>query len=318
MNAEHDAGHAEPAPPAVVAAVDGSPAALAAATWAAAEADLRRVPLRLVHACVPPHFFRPAPTRLHRACLSALAEQGERALVEAAAAVTAAHPDLEVTREIRTGSAPVVVIEAAGTALMVVTGARGLGGFPGLLVGSVSAAVAAHSPCPVVVVRGEPRRGGPVVVGVDGSAAGDTALGLAFAEAELRGAPLVAVRAFGDNGFTTLGPPPLLPADWSGLATDELRLLRQWLDRHAPRHPGVDARAVVAQAHPRDALLRQAEHAQLVFVGTRGIHLLPGSGLGATSSALLHRAPCPVAVVPVAPTRPADHKSRDTSDLGPR
>ncbi|PPK65156.1 universal stress protein [Actinokineospora auranticolor] len=65
-----------------------------------------------------------------------------------------------------------------------VTGHRGLGGVEGLLIGSVSDAVAAHARCPVVVVRGT---AGPIVFGVDGSRAGGAAIGFALEQAAGRG-----------------------------------------------------------------------------------------------------------------------------------
>jgi nucleotide-binding universal stress UspA family protein len=45
------------------------------------------------------------------------------------------------------------VLEASEGAWMVVLGARGLGGFKGLLLGSVSQQVVHHAPCPVLIVR---------------------------------------------------------------------------------------------------------------------------------------------------------------------
>jgi len=45
------------------------------------------------------------------------------------------------------------MVEAARGAFMVVVGARGLGGFKGLVLGSVSRHVVQDAPCPVLVVR---------------------------------------------------------------------------------------------------------------------------------------------------------------------
>ncbi len=55
----------------------------------------------------------------------------------------------------REGSASHVLIECSKDALMVVVGSRGRGGFTGLTLGSVSAAVAEHASCPVLVVHGD-------------------------------------------------------------------------------------------------------------------------------------------------------------------
>jgi nucleotide-binding universal stress UspA family protein len=61
----------------------------------------------------------------------------------------------DVTLTIRQGSAAHVLLEESADALMLVVGSRGHGGFAGLLLGSVSAAVAEHATCPVLVVHGD-------------------------------------------------------------------------------------------------------------------------------------------------------------------
>jgi nucleotide-binding universal stress UspA family protein len=61
----------------------------------------------------------------------------------------------DVTLTIRQGSAAHVLLEESAGALMLVVGSRGHGGFAGLLLGSVSAAVAEHATCPVLVVHGD-------------------------------------------------------------------------------------------------------------------------------------------------------------------
>lgn len=57
---------------------------------------------------------------------------------------------------VREGHASTVLLEVSEDADMLIVGSRGHGGFAGLLLGSVSAAVAEHARCPVLVVHDTP------------------------------------------------------------------------------------------------------------------------------------------------------------------
>jgi nucleotide-binding universal stress UspA family protein len=74
---------------------------------------------------------------------------------ELEARVAAAHldPTLSVTCHVTHGSPARGLIESAVGADLLVVGARGLGGFAGLVLGSVSDQCVRHAPCPVTVVR---------------------------------------------------------------------------------------------------------------------------------------------------------------------
>ena len=107
-----------------------------------------------------------------------------------------------VYADLATGPAAQVLCERSRAAEMVVIGSRGHGELPGLRLGSVSWQVAGHASGPVVVVRGAWRPAnrvpGPVVLGADGSLAGQAAITFAFEEAALRDVPLVTVCALTD------------------------------------------------------------------------------------------------------------------------
>jgi nucleotide-binding universal stress UspA family protein len=78
-----------------------------------------------------------------------------KVLDETVRAVFGDQPPAGFQRQVREGNAAMVLIEASQGAMMLVVGSRGHGGFAGLLLGSVSANVAEHAPCPVLVIHGD-------------------------------------------------------------------------------------------------------------------------------------------------------------------
>jgi nucleotide-binding universal stress UspA family protein len=285
----------------IVVGVDGSTVAEHAVRWAAEEAARCHLPLRLVHAHVWPLVVHPGLPQPPHDFDQALLEQAHGWLNDAAQVAHAAAPDIEVDTALRTAAAVPALLEESRAAQLVVTGSRGLGGFTGLLLGSTAVALAAHGHAPVVVVRGrtaeEPPQAGPVVVGVDGSPASDAAVGFAFDAASRRGAQLVAVHACSDLAGEGLFPTALLVIDWAAVEAEEQRFLTQRLAPWQDKHPEVTVTTAPTRQTPTRALLDQAADAQLVVVGSRGRGGFAGLLLGSTSQALLHHAPCPVAVV---------------------
>lgn len=145
---------------------------------------------------------------------------------------------------------------------------------------------------------------GPVVVGVDGSPASESALAMAFDEASLRGADLVAVHTWiefsSDSAYAYAHQ---FIVDWDVIETRERELLAQRLAGWQERYPDVTVRRVVTRDRPVRCLLEHAADAQLLVVGSRGHSGLPGMLLGSTSQALIYHAPCPLLVVRPAATR---------------
>jgi nucleotide-binding universal stress UspA family protein len=275
--------------PTVIVGVDGSDDALRAVRWGAAEAERRRVPLRLVtafdlvfgHAVASEDRYR--DVLLHRA-------RGQLA----AAAVVASREDrgIEVEQQLVVGH-PISVLGAESEhAGIVVIGDRGLGRLEGLLAGSVAVGLSVRASCPVVVVRGaEPAGARPVVVGVDGSPGGEAAIGFAFDAAAARHVPLVAVSAWSDPIVD-----PLVQS-WGEIEVVARDMLAGRLAGWTSKFPEVALEQVVACGPAARILLDQAERAQLLVVGSRGRGRFAGLLLGSVSHAALHRAPCPVAVV---------------------
>lgn len=243
----------------IVVGIDESEAAEQAAAWAAGEAALRHLDVRIVLACGSA-VLDSSHTR-HRQ------ERGywreEHALARAAAIVRHTAPGTEVLTELT--PAPVLPTLTAWSkrASMIVVGSHGRGPIRRAVLGSVSTAVAREAFCPVAIVYSRPpRRAGtgpdPVVVGIRDMPDDATALDYAFTEARLRESGVVAVHALRHDTAATGGQ----------VATRETfeRALSRW--QH--RYPEVALETVVASDAPAPALARHAAVGGLLVLGRHG------------------------------------------------
>jgi nucleotide-binding universal stress UspA family protein len=286
----------------IVVGVDGSDSARNAALWAADEAAARHLPLRLVHAVVTSPMAYTGGPAIPQSYFDAIGNDGRRRLIEVEKAIRHLHPKLTIEADLRMADPVPMLLAESDNARLVVLGSRGLGGFAGIVVGSTAIALVAHAHCPVAVIRERAagdtgRTGGPVVVGVDGSPASESALAMAFDEASVRGADLVAVHTWiefpSDQAFAYAQQ---FINNWGVLETREQEVLAERLAGWQEKYPDVTVRRVVTRDPPVRGLLDQAAHAQLLVVGSRGHGGILGMALGSTSQALIYHATCPLLI----------------------
>lgn len=135
----------------IVVGLDGSPQSRQALRWAAEMARLLDAPINVVTAWqYPTTYGYAAPLTDWNP-----EDDGRQVQEEAIAGVFGDEPPEDLARILQPGGAAAVLLEASRTALMLVVGSRGHGGFAGLLLGSVSATVAEHASCPVLIVHGD-------------------------------------------------------------------------------------------------------------------------------------------------------------------
>ncbi|MGR6923505.1 universal stress protein [[Actinomadura] parvosata] len=273
----------------IVVGVDGSRTGLEAAGWAAAEARLRQAPLTVAHAV--PKWVCEGAVR-YAEVAQWMRDGAETVLAAACERARRVWPEVRLDGVLLPGDPRSALVKASEEAELLVVGSRGIGGVRGLLVGSVAYGVAAHAPSDVVLIHDPPPSPrGEVVAGTDGSPGAGRALDFAFTEAALRGARLHVVRAWAwpqPGGFE--------PASHES-EQNTLRALKESLAGHRERHPGVHVVAEVVHGHPVEVLKEASARADLLVVGSRGHGQLAGMLIGSISQALLHHAPCPLAVV---------------------
>lgn len=282
---------------AIVAGVDGSQAALQAVRWAAVEARNYSCPLRLVHTLQWPLVGYPIPPGLRADWTNEIHEQGCAWLRQAEEAANLTAPEVRVEVHLLAGDPRQCLLTEAESARELVVGSRGLGGFTGMMLRSTSARVAQHAPCPVVVVHEPGTANGPVIVGLDGSAASEQALGYAFDAASHAGVRLLTVHAWGDLGESE---------SWlvrvAGMTFDDIeavghQMLAEQLTGWQDKYPGVSVESrVIHRQLPADALIELGRQARMIIVGSHGRGRFTRLLLGSVSHAVAQHATCPVAV----------------------
>jgi nucleotide-binding universal stress UspA family protein len=275
----------------IVVGVDPSDSARDAALWAADLAAARGCGLELAHVAST----RPGalPDWLRE-----LADAAERA---------GATP---VRAEVVRGTPFDVLLTRSHRAAMIVVGSFGRDAPAGMLVGSTALTLVARAGCPVAVVRGgaeglAPPRGGPVLVGVDGTPASDAALDLAAELGAALGAGLLVVHGWFDVATDAGGAAHLAADSWSEQADNAERTLADQLARTAAHRGAVPVERRLVAGTPLRVLLELAGAVRMAVVAQRG-HVPPGGmHLGSTSRGLVEFAPCPVVVARTGAARPS-------------
>lgn len=297
-------------PRTVTVGLDGSPEALAAAEWAAREAALRELPLRLVNV------WEPVPEPMGQApLLGADVEHEWRKPVsrKAADGIRLRHPGVEVIIGQLSGAAAEVLTEETKDAELLVLGSRGLSGIGGFLAGSVGQSVVAHAEVPVVLVRaGEeaadehlrdwagvpsaatPYR--PVVLGLDTDRPDDSLIGFAFDAAARRGTALKVVHGWHPPPHFSHGLPEHQELD-AELGRWDAAVLAEVLLPWTQKIPSVEVVEESRPGKPAHHLVDASREASLVVVGRRVRRSPFGARIGPVTHAVLHHATAPVAVV---------------------
>ncbi|HET6623558.1 MAG TPA: universal stress protein [Gaiellaceae bacterium] len=145
---------------------------------------------------------------------------------------------------------------------------------------------------------------GTIVVGVDGSEPSHEALRWAAAEAELRGARIVAAHSWTFVPPTPIGEPGMIPmpaTDYVGQLDAERKAAQAELDATVaevfPDGVPDHLESKLLEGDAEDALVREAAGAELLVVGSRGRSGLKSVLLGSVSRHVVSHAACPVVVV---------------------
>lgn len=286
--------------PGVVVGVDGSPGSQLAVRWAARDAELRNVPLTMVHV-VSPTAGSWRDSSMVPEWMHGQRERGCQVLDAACRVVEETCPDtsVHVRREMPSAHAVSALVDLSKDADLVVVGCLGEGTLRGRHLGSVSSGLTHYAHCPVAVIHDgialDGESSAPILVGIDGSPCSEAAAAIAFDEAARRHVGLVALHAWRavsvfDTAVSFSGK------GWPALHSKAEAVLAGQLARWIERYPDVPVRRVVVRDDAARPLIDQSQSAQLVVVGSHGTDGFAGMLLGSVSAAVVLLARVPVIV----------------------
>ncbi|WP_448059860.1 universal stress protein [Cellulomonas hominis] len=285
----------------VVVGYDTSHESAVAVEWAAGEAVRRRCRLDVVHVW---GFAGSSGGGAGTSWLGERVIAGVQEIAdEGAALARTAQPSVEAQGVVAHGSPAQALVDGSRHAAVVVLGRRGVGRFPGALLGSVTSGVLSQAACPVAVV---PEAGPPerehrlVVVGFDGSPSASVALDAALETARQRGADLDVVTTWTPVAQTVtmsywvIAYPDRSPDEVA--IADAERLQAAARDRLEASAAGVTVGWYLEQGRAQEVLVERSRHADLTVVGARGRGGLASLMLGSVSRSVVQRALSPVLV----------------------
>jgi nucleotide-binding universal stress UspA family protein len=181
---------------------------------------------------------------------------------------------------------------------LILIGSRGATDIRRFLLGSVSRRVVAHASCPVLVVKKSVPALRRIVVGVDGSRQGQAAIDFLLRMPVLKAARTTVVSVVPPLPIeSSLHPPSLLNSVLVPLEKQARDVAVQAAARL--RRAGFEATSLVTHGNPSHEIVRlaEAERANLVVVGSRGLTGTARFLMGSVSDGVVKYAPCPVLVV---------------------
>ena len=287
--------------PGVVVGVDGSPGSKAAVQWAARDAELRNVPLTLVHV-VPATAGTWLESSLVPAWMRGQRERGRQVVDEALkiAGESCQRGSVKINCEMPSAMTVPALVDLSKDADLVVVGCLGAGTLRGRHMGSVSSGLVHHAHCPVAVIHDGVQLNtdaarAPVVVGIDGSRESELATAIAFDEASRRKVGLTALHAWSDvsvfDAIVSLPGP-----GWPALRAVQDEILAERLAGWGERYPDVPVCRLIARDEPASGIVHASKSAQLVVVGGHGRGGFAGMLLGSVSAAVVLLARVPVIV----------------------
>lgn len=272
-------------PPRVLVGFDGSETAWRALDRAADEAALREAPLEILCGWPWDKYHEEESGQ------GTLFQRSRQMVERAAERMRQRHPGMRVIPSITAEAAAAALVRCGHEAALTVLGTRGHGGFAGLLLGSVSLRVAAHTTSPLLVVRGEAenveRGNGRVLIGLE-SDADQEALRYAFEEAQRHKAELQVVHVY------QVYPYPTGVAD----ADSAEAVVQHAVAGLREEYPDVRVRTEPVGGDAGHQLVQQSESADVLVIAAHRSKFRLGLQLGPVTHAVLHHAKCPVVLIP--------------------